>query len=137
MLNELHGMRTAAPAGELNRHLVDDVIMRARRERTRWVGQLVKRTGAWLKGHAPIALTGVLARRRRATEVRELLALDNRTLADIGLRREDLRGVAHGEITLEGLVRDRMAPLKAPVVPLRRPEEPAVAQDRRDLERAA
>lgn len=123
-------------SGPRDPHHVDDVILRARRERALWLGELGRRAAAWLKSRAPGGLTTLLARRRRVLEVRELLALDSRTLADIGLRREDLWGVVNGDVSLERLVQARTARREAAVAPLRRPE-PVLSDNRSDLERAA
>ena len=50
-------------------------------------------------------LTGMIAKRRRAgrVDVRTLLSLDDRTLADIGVRRVELAAVANGHLPLDQL----------------------------------
>lgn len=124
--------RTADTVGSPRRasvHPADDLIMQARRERALWLRAVTRGATAWLKSHAPAGLAALVARRRRAAEVRELLALDDRTLADIGVRREDLRGVVHGDVDFADLAGPRARRSEATVVPLRPKPEVEVPAD--------
>jgi uncharacterized protein YjiS (DUF1127 family) len=59
----------------------------------------------WLMGYfAPVRH----ALRRRA-ELKALLALDDRTLADIGVRRAEVQGVLYGVLSWKELVAEREA----------------------------
>lgn len=102
----------------LDWHGADDLILRARHQRDRWLGQVLQRASAWLAGTGVGRLVRSKRRERRA-EVRELLALDERTLRDIGLRREDLLAVAHGETTLERLNAERLGGSRGALVELK------------------
>lgn len=117
---------------EMLAHDHAEITLRARRERARWIGELAGAATGWLKGHLPVAM---LARRQRRRELGELLALDDHTLTDIGLRRDELRAVVHGKTTLDELNAARSRPRDPVVVPFwrRRREAPASA----DLGKAA
>ncbi|MDX1541130.1 MAG: DUF1127 domain-containing protein [Geminicoccaceae bacterium] len=123
--------------GRLDWHGADDLILRARRQRDRWIGERTRAMGRWLARSAlgRLAANGFGARSRRA-EIRELLALDERTLRDIGLAREDLIALAHGETTLERLNAHRLGGARGALVELKsrtRKPAPALAE----LSRAA
>ncbi|HEX6144306.1 MAG TPA: DUF1127 domain-containing protein [Geminicoccaceae bacterium] len=104
MTSEANARTFGATAGA-GWHRADDLIMAARRERALWLRSLLR------GGLDRVASTRVGAalgdwrqRRNRRAEVEELLLLDDRALADIGLRREDLWSVRHGRTTLQQLV---------------------------------
>jgi len=110
-------------------HRADDLIMAARRERALWLRSLLR---GGLDRVASTRLGGAVEawrqRRNRRAAVEELLLLDDRALADIGLRREDLWSVRHGRTTFEQLVARQdggMAELLAfrrrPAAPIERP----------------
>ena len=111
----------------------DDLILRARRERARWLEGVIRSGLARLRG---TRLGTWLAERERRAEVQDLLGLDDRTLADIGLRREELIAVRSGHTSFERLTAARAAPASTRPVALRRAPEgrPAVPAE---LDRAA
>jgi uncharacterized protein YjiS (DUF1127 family) len=92
------------------------VAVRARAGRFGWRG--------WLMGHfAPVRD----ALRRRA-ELKALLALDDRTLADIGVRRAEVQGVLYGVLSWRELVAEREARRLTPASPVRlEQKQPPVA----------
>lgn len=97
----------------------DVIVQEARRQRAAWLGRHLRR----LFG----GVSEMLARRRRQGEMQDLLALDERTLADIGLRREDLWSVVRGQVRFEELAAQRSARTTSEVVGIhhRRPFVPA------------
>lgn len=117
-------------------HRGDDLIHRARFARARWVRQVAGLGLGWLAQAFGRLLGGWFTGRRRRAEINQLLALDDRTLRDIGLRREDLLALAHGETTLERLNADRYGGPRGVLVELRARERRR-AQAPTELDRAA
>lgn len=76
-------------------------------------------------------LAPVLQVVRRRAELRALLALDDRTLADIGVRRAEIQGVLYGVLSWNEMVaqRDERRLMPATVVRLERSQPQAVTPD--------
>jgi uncharacterized protein YjiS (DUF1127 family) len=72
----------------------DEVLHRARAARSAALGALLARGGRCLSaivfGPVRSLIGSVMAARRRARAAAELYAVDDRTLADLGLRRTDI-----------------------------------------------
>lgn len=93
---------TFRPSAGPDGYRAHDLVVRARHERARWLSGVIRSLATRIETAVPSPLAGAL-RRRRAAGIGQLLALDERTLRDIGLGRDDLMAVAHGDMTLEQL----------------------------------
>ena len=130
----------AAPAatrsGGPDWYRVDHVIMQARRERALWLRDVIRGIFARIGlDRLSTTLSGWRRGRSARADVEELLMLGDRTLADIGLRREDLWAVRHGRTTLSQLLEGRDDERTAELLTFQRPVAVRVAPA--DLERAA
>jgi uncharacterized protein YjiS (DUF1127 family) len=84
---EIERSQTGAPLS------TQELYAQAERHRAEHTAMLIRRAAAWLKGRI-----GRLAETmRNARLANELAALDDKTLADIGLHRSDLAAIAAGE----------------------------------------
>jgi uncharacterized protein YjiS (DUF1127 family) len=106
----------------LERVSVDDIARQARAAQAAFIGARLRRFGRWLRLEQLVAgFREGLRLRRRYADVQQLMLLDDRTLNDIGLRREDLWAVVHGDMPFEELTNARRAPAGAEVVTIGRP----------------
>jgi uncharacterized protein YjiS (DUF1127 family) len=109
-------------------HEVERAVLAGRRLRAKWMRQQAAR----LIGHLKERWLGPARQaKRRRSELKALLALDDRTLADIGVRRAEVQGVLYGVLSWNQLVseRDDRRLLPANIVRLERSEAPAVTPD--------
>jgi uncharacterized protein YjiS (DUF1127 family) len=92
----------------LERVSADDIALQARAAQAAFIGAQLRRFGRWLRlGQLVAGFREGLRLRRRYAEVQQLMLLDDRTLNDIGLRREDLWAVVHGDMRFEQLTNAR------------------------------
>lgn len=130
------GARAVGATAGAGWHRADDLIMAARRERALWLRSVIR---GGVERIASTRLGAAIAawhqRRSRNAEVEELLFMDDRALADIGLRREDLWAVRHGRLTLKELIGARDG--DAAELLAFRPRRASPAAQPADLARAA
>jgi uncharacterized protein YjiS (DUF1127 family) len=109
-------------------HEVERAILAGRRLRAEWVRQQAARLIGRLRERW-LGPAGQTLRRRG--ELKALLALDDRMLADIGVRRAEVQGVLYGVLSWKDLVcqRDERRLLPANVVRLERSQPPALTPD--------
>ena len=88
------------------------LVREARAQRAAWTARQLRR----LFGGLAHPLQELISRRRRQADVQDLLELDERTLADIGLRREDLWSVVRGQVRFDELTARRSARTTTEVV---------------------
>jgi uncharacterized protein YjiS (DUF1127 family) len=96
---------------------VDEAIMRARRLRAEALAEHTGHAVRALAGWAARLLGRIRQARRRRAETHALMMLDDRLLADIGLKRSDVTAAVYGDVPL------RPAPVRRPSHPIsaRRP----------------
>lgn len=113
-------------------HEVQGPVLVRRELRAQWLRQQAVRAAGHLRHWLE---RGRRAQRRRA-DLNALLALDDHTLTDIGVRRSEVEGVLSGVLSWEQMAsrRDERRSPPADVVRLER-NQPSPA--RRDLDRAA
>jgi uncharacterized protein YjiS (DUF1127 family) len=108
-----------------------ELEMEARRLRAREINRLLRRFGRFLRDKLIEPLVRVAERDR---VYRELMALDDRTLADIGIARHQIPAIAArvAARVAEGAAQPVAAPAQVqPTLPLVPPVVPAVANDRK------
>lgn len=113
---------------------VQRLVLEGRRLRAEWLRERAGRVGAVVRRW----LEGVIGGRRRQAELRALLALDDRVLDDIGLRRGELTAVLYGVMPWEEVAAARRARLTEPsarVLVLTQPERAVSAYP--EVDRAA
>lgn len=86
----------------------------ARTMRAREMGRLVAAAATWLKTFIIEPITGAI---RAERAYRDLMALDDRTLADIGLRRDEIPAFVARTIASAPVAEAKAEPKAAPVQP--------------------
>lgn len=94
---QLNPSPAKAEARAIDHAALDRALARARWERAEAVRAWVGRLSGWLRTRVvePLRRT-----RQRRVELDTLLSLDDRTLADIGLHRDQIRAMVHGGVPL-------------------------------------
>jgi uncharacterized protein YjiS (DUF1127 family) len=114
---------------------VDEAIARARRLRAEALAEHTGRAAGALAGWAARLLGRIRQARRRRADTHALMMLDDRLLADLGLKRSDVTAAAYGDVPLRAT---RPEPAQAPAelhqLPARQPR-PGTPES--DLGRAA
>ncbi len=109
-------------------HEIQRAVLAGRQLRAEWRQQHAAR----LIGHVKERwLAPARKALRRRADLKALLALDDRTLADIGVRRAEVQGVLYGVLSWKELVseRDKCRLPPSNVVPLERTQSVAATPD--------
>jgi uncharacterized protein YjiS (DUF1127 family) len=121
--------------GPVDGKAVDEAIARARRLRAEAFAEHASRAGRAVAGWLGWLIGAARPMRRRRADTRALMRLDDRLLADIGLRRSDIKAAIYGDVPL-GVARQEQPERPAPARP---PAggRPAPGAPEHELDRAA
>jgi uncharacterized protein YjiS (DUF1127 family) len=124
-----------ASFGPVGWEAMDEAIARARRLRAEALAEHTSRTARALAGSVARLLGRMREARRRRADTRALMMLDDRLLADLGLKRSDVTAAAYGDVPLRAT---RPEPARRPAELHQLPARQAPADPReKDLGRAA
>jgi uncharacterized protein YjiS (DUF1127 family) len=109
---------------------VDEAILRARRLRVEALAEHTSHGARALAGWVTRLLGRIRQARRRRADTRLLMMLDDRLLADVGLKRSDVTAAVYGDVPLRAA---RPEPVRRSAeihsLPAREPQPDAHKQD--------
>ena len=120
----------AAGFGPLDWKAADEAILRVRRLRAEALAKHTSHAARRLAGWVARLLRGIRHSRRRRADAHALMMLDDRLLADLGLKRSDVTAAAYGDVPLRAT---RPEPVRRPAevhpLPARQPQGDALEKD--------
>ena len=100
-----------AGLGPVDRKAMDEAIARAPRLRAEGLAGHISRAARLLAGSVARLLRGIRHARRRRADAHALMMLDDRLLADLGLKRSDVTAAVYGDVPLRAA---RPEPVRRP-----------------------